>query len=233
LDVSGSAIVSATAVDLVGGSRTSGSATINPSPTTVTSVTNPYASLASPSFSTICDYTNYKLNGGAATLNPGTYCGGIATSNGAITMNPGTYILYGGGLASSGSGSFTGSGVFIYATCKPSPCSGSQSGDMNLSGSSASTLSAATSGTYAGVIYFQDPTAKNNGSSSVSGGSSTCFTGVIYVPESKITYSGGSSGGGCNTSLVANTIDFSGSANLGSNTTSGSGPSAPTAFLIE
>jgi hypothetical protein len=72
LDVSGSASISGTAVDLVGGSHTSGSASINPTPTTVTSVSNPYSSLATPSFSTTCDYTNYQVIGGSATINPGT-----------------------------------------------------------------------------------------------------------------------------------------------------------------
>jgi hypothetical protein len=91
-----------------------------------------------------------------------------------------------------------------------------------------------TSGVYSGIIYFQDPTARMNGANAtVSGGSSSCFTGVIYVPKSYLTYSGGSSGGSCDTSLVADTITFSGGANLGSGTTSSGSPSAPTAVLLE
>jgi hypothetical protein len=233
ISVTGGGALTASSVEVVGG--VSGTANINPAPTTVASVSNPYANLAIPTFSTTCTYTNYTLNGGSATISPGTYCGGIKNSNGSLTLNPGTYILYGSnGLQGSGSATFSGAGVFFYSTCNPSPCNGNSDGELNFSGQTNGTFSAPTSGAYTGIIYFQDPTAKLNGAqATISGGSSSCFTGVIYVPRSYLTYSGGSSAGSCDTSLVADTVTFSGSANIGSSAIAGSGPSAPTAMLIE
>ncbi len=60
-----------------------------------------------------CDYTNKIITGGVATLNPGTYCGGLTIQNTAnVTMNPGLYIIQGGKLSITGS-SLTGTGISI------------------------------------------------------------------------------------------------------------------------
>jgi len=240
LDVSGSASLTADSIRIVGDYNGHGcGACINPTPTTVASVTDPYSSVAAPSFSTSCDgaHTNYKLSNGGATLNPGTYCGGITNSGGALTFNAGTYILYGGGFTQSGgSSSSTGSGVAFYNTCSPSPCNGGQNNykPFTISGGGTSSISAPTSGSLAGILFFQDRTVKTGPQDTVSGGSSTCFTGVLYFSQTQLTYSGGSSGGSCNTQLVADTINFSGSSNLGSTSGgSGQGPSAPSAAIIE
>ena len=240
LDVSGSASLTASSIRIVGGYNGHGcGACISPSPTTVASVSDPYSSVAAPTFSTSCDaqHTNYKLSSGSATLNPGTYCGGITNSGGALTFNAGTYILYGGGFTqSSGGASSTGTGVAFYNTCSPSPCNNGQSNykPFTISGGGSSTMSAPTSGSLAGILFFQDRTVKTGSHDSVSGGSSTCFTGVLYFSQTQLNYSGGSSGGSCNTQIVADTINFSSSSNLGSTSTSGSqGPSAPSAAIIE
>jgi len=240
LDVSGGASLTADSIRLVGDYNGHGcGACINPTPTTVASVSDPYSSVAAPSFSTSCDgaHTNYKLSSGSATLNPGTYCGGITNSGGALTFNAGTYILYGGGFTqSSSSSSSTGTGVVFYNTCSPSPCNGGQNNykPFTISGGGTSSMSAPTSGSLAGILVFQDRTVNTGSQDTVSGGSSTCFTGVLYFSQTQLTYSGGSSGGSCNTQLVADTINFSGNSNLGSTSGSGGqGPSAPSAAIIE
>jgi hypothetical protein len=240
LDISGSASFTASSIRIVGSANDHGcSGCINPSPTTVPSVSDPYSSVAAPTFSRTCDaaHTNYKLSSGSDTLNPGTYCGGITNSGGTLTFNTGTYILYGGGFTQSSSGaSSTGSGVSFYNTCSPSPCNNGKSGykPFTISGGGSSTMSAPTSGSLSGILFFQDRTVNTGAKDTVSGGSSTCFTGVLYFSQTQLDYSGGSSGGSCNTQLVADTIDFSGSSNLGSTSASSSqGPSAPSAAIIE
>jgi Tfp pilus assembly protein PilX len=227
LDVSGAASLTASSIDIVGGYK----GNVSPTPTQVSSVTNPYASLPAPTPTTPCT-ADPKFSGGTHTLSPGTYCG-ITMSNSNVTFNPGTYILYGGGFTQS-NGTTTGAGVTFYNTCSPSPCSGGNNyKPVTISGSGSSTLSAPTSGSLTGIIFFEDPTAKALSNDSVSGNSSTCFTGVLYFPQGKLTYSGGSSGGSCNTQLVADEIVFSGSASLGSTSNNGAGPSSPIAALIE
>jgi hypothetical protein len=240
LDVSGSATLTASSIRIVGGSNGHGcSACISPSPTTVASVSDPFSGLATPTFSTSCDaqHTNYRLSSGSATLNPGTYCGGITNSGGSLTFNAGTYILYGGGFTqSSSSASSTGTGVAFYNTCSPSPCSNGHGNYLpfTISGGGSSTMAAPTSGPLSGILFFQDPTVNTPSQDTVSGGSSTCFTGALYFSQTQLTYSGGSSAGTCDTQIVANTINFSGSSNLGSTSAASShGPSAPSAALIE
>ncbi len=241
INVSGGATLTASSVDVVGGAKTSGGSTITPAVTTVPSVANPYSGVAAPTgFSTTCDalHTNYTVPSGGATISQGTYCGGINNAGRNLTMNAGTYILLGGGFTSSGSSAVTtGSGVFLYNTCTSGLCAGTTTGyqPFVLSGGGSMTLTAATSGAYAGILLLQDPKIKSGGSGqeTISGGSTTCFTGVIDVPASDLVYSGGSSAGGCDTALVANTMTFSGGSSLGSSSGSGSGPSAPTAVLIE
>lgn len=239
LDVSGGATLKADSIRIAGGSNDHGcSGCISPSPTTGATVSDPYASVAAASFSTSCDalHTNYKLSGGSATLNPGTYCGGITNSGGAITFTAGTYVLYGGGFTqSSGGASSTGSGVTFYNTCSPSPCNNGSSNykPFTISGGGSSTMSAPTSGSLSGILFFQDRTVKTSAQDSISGGSSTCFAGALYFPKSQLSYSGGSSGGSCNTQLVADIVNFSGSASLGSTSASSQGPSAPSVAIIE
>ena len=64
---------------------------------------------------------------------------------------PGLYIIQGGGVIVEGSASITGSGVIFYNTSNPTT---GAFGSFLLT--SSSTLSAPTSGTYAGVLLFQN-----------------------------------------------------------------------------
>ncbi len=140
------------------------------------------------------------------------YCGGITVSGNGVsaTFKSGTYILLGGGLQIKGGANGTGSGVMFYntynATYSYSPI---------VVSASSSTLSAPTSGTYEGVLFFQDrniPT-KDTGPSgpqnTVSGTSTTSFTGALYFPNTPLVFSGGSSDTDC-TELIADTLTISG-----------------------
>jgi len=176
---------------------------------------NLYASIPTPTINTpvTCDQTNYKLNGGSATINPGIYCGGITNNSGTLNFNPGLYILYGGGLTSSGgSASLIGSGVTFYNT---------QGGSYNyspivISGGGNATLSAMTSGAQAGILFFEDPSCSWGGCGSsgkqntISGGSSTLLSGGLYFKNDPLVFSGGSGVTTQTVTIVADTINFSG-----------------------
>ena len=199
------------------------------SPTPITNaspVSDPFASLPAPTFSNTCACTNYTVsnnqaacngntinaNGASATLKPGVYCGGITVSGNGVsaTFSSGTYILLGGGLQIKGGANGTGSGVMFYntynATYSYSPI---------VVSASSSTLSAPTSGTYEGILFFQDrniPTNDKGASgpqNTVSGTSTTSFTGALYFPSTPLVFSGGSSDTDC-TELIADTLTISG-----------------------
>lgn len=228
LQVGGNGTLQASAIQVNGGYQ---GTSISPDPITGKTLTNPYAYLPVPTFSsTPCASPVNNV------YSQGTYCGGISlTGTTSATFNSGTYILLGGGLTVHGGASMTGSGVMFYNTCSPSPCNNSNAGTITINGGGNLNLSAPTSGVYTGILFFQDPTAGASTSVNFLGNNSTCLTGALYFPSSNVTFSGDSSASGCATGLVADTITMTGNSNsyfTGGGSVSGS-PAAPTALLIE
>src|SRR5207248_2149067 len=109
------------------------------------------------------------------TLNPGTYPGGIALSDDAH-FNAGVYILKGGGLKIVSGLTVTGTDVTFYNTDSNGDGTGTYS-DITINKASV-TLSAPTSGSNAGMLFFQ---ARNNTNEiKVSGNAPVILTGIIY-----------------------------------------------------
>ena len=214
LTISGSASITATKVSVVG--NCTGCAQSSPVPTTgAAAVSNPFASLPAPSFSsTNCGKTNYTVSGTSDTIDPtdGPFCGGINVSGGkTLTMNPGTYILNGGGFTNSGT--VTGTHVTIYMTG-----GGSQTAaPLNLSGGSTTTLSAPSGGAYQGVLFFQDPNAGYAQANSISGSAVLNVSGSFYFPTTSLNLS--SSVALSTIGLVVWDLNLSGSASISQDTT--------------
>jgi hypothetical protein len=172
----------------------SGSASLNgpasPSPTFDSTIeSDPLGYVAAPAFSS-CTYNNKSLSSTTATLNPGTYCGGITIHGSTVTFNPGLYIVTGGMNWNSNS-SIHGTGVTFYLTSG----GGSGYGDFNISNSTV-TLSAPTSTSSGGltsIVVFGDRGWSNLADQHVTIGSSTVTTnGIWYVLNTGIGCDGGS-----------------------------------------
>jgi hypothetical protein len=210
LTESGSASIKAASIDVVGGVSTSGTATLSPAPTTgVAVVPDPLASLAAPSTTGLTNYGAVNYSSGTHTLNPGTYtsiaASGTATS---VTLNPGIYILEGGGLSISGTAVVSGNGVMLYNTSSKYPGSGGSYGSIALSGGTLN-LTAATTGSYAGVVIFQDRS--NTKSLKLSGSALVEGTGnIVYVPDALVSLSNSANLQGA---LVVGTLSMSGNSN--------------------
>jgi hypothetical protein len=231
LNASGGAHVTATGISIVGGYQQSGGAILSPTPTThATPESDPLSYLTPPSVGA-CSQNNWSASGGAVkAIAPGVYCGGINISGGAtVTMASGTYILLGGGLNVSGASKLTGSGVTFYNTAG----SGHPYGGVNLSGGTTLQLSAPTTGSLAGILFFQDPSISSPSPSTLSGGTSTQFDGALYFPTSALSYSGGAASD--YTIIVSKTISFSGGTTLNSDYSSlpGGSPVKGSAVLSE
>ncbi|MBV8358098.1 MAG: hypothetical protein JO189_09215, partial [Deltaproteobacteria bacterium] len=136
------------------------------------------------------------------TLSPGLYYGGInITGNATVSFNPGTYVIAGGGLSVTGNSNLSGQGVTFYLTTG----SGGY-GPVNLTGNATVNLSAPTSGSLEGILFFQDRSIPNGSAASmVVGNSSSTFDGTLYFPTTGLTYLGNSSVSGY-TIIVANTL---------------------------
>ncbi len=145
------------------------------------------------------------------TLSPGVYEGGIQISGAAnVTFNSGTYILAGGGLSVTGAATVNGTGVMFYDTSGGSKFPYAA---ITMNGASGSTLSAPTSGTYKGILFFADRSVASGTAGYVSTGASTVTTnGVWYFPTTTVDFNGASGGSGY-TSIIAYQIDFVGASN--------------------
>lgn len=211
----GTALLSATEYDVVGGVDVH--IPLNPTPNLDAPplTRDPLAHLPAPAVPAGCDYTNYTVQGwNTPTLSPGVYCGGISVQNGTAIFDPGVYILKGGGLTTQNSNSqATGAGVMFYNTFDATH----PYGGINLSANSTVSFSAPTTGTYAGILFFQDRSVTGHPSESFGGGSSGKIEGTIYAPLSNITFYGNAALNSSYTIIVANQISMVGTTNLQNN----------------
>lgn len=163
---------------------------------------DPFAGLPTPAASNPCQNDN------KATLSPGTYCSGM-TLKGNVTLSPGVYVVQ-GNFKINANAVVTGSGVTIFM-------SGSSTVSMN--GNASVQLSAPTSGTYSGVLFYGDRTG-NSASSTFNGTADSLLTGAIYFPKQQVSYLGNFSGNSGCTQVVASTIQWSGNSTISQDCTS-------------
>jgi Flp pilus assembly protein TadG len=133
---------------------------------------------------------------GPKTLTPGKYCGISFSANYSqtVTFTPGNYYIT-NGLSIQNAGNVTGNGVFFYVA----------SGAISFSNSQRIRLTAATTGNYAGILFFQ-PTS-NNSAATINGSNGSQMQGALYFPNATLTLSGA----GRNSAymlLVAKTLDI-------------------------
>jgi Flp pilus assembly protein TadG len=133
----------------------------------------------------------------SATLQPGTYCGGItaSSSNVTITFSSGTYVLEGGGMNITGGATANGTGVTFYNTVNAGDNPAYDA--ISITGGSNTSLSAATSGPLEGILFFQDRNLPAKYvykvKDTISGDSNTNFVGALYFPlTQQLNYTGGS-----------------------------------------
>jgi len=208
LSASGNAQVTAAAIDVNGGVKKSGNASLSPTPVTgATVIADPLASLASPSTMGMTNYGSFSLSGNSSqTIQPGIYSQISVSGSAKLTMSSGIYIIEGGGFSVSGSAGVTGSGVMIFnAGSKYSTGTGGTYGSIALGGTGTYNLSPATNGIYAGIVLFQP--VDNTKSITVTANGSG-ITGVIYAPSAQLSESG--NGALDASSLIVDTLTISG-----------------------
>ncbi len=195
----GSASVTTPCISSVGGSDVSATLTL----TSCTSVTthappsnDPYSSVPAPPIPATCSTIP---NGGPAS--PGKYCNGLSLS-GTLSFNPGVYVISGGTLKINANANISGSGVMFYLT---------NGATLSFNGNANMNLSAATSGTYKGLLFYGDRT-QANATNTVNGNASSQMTGAIYFPSQQIRFLGNFSGNNGCLQVVADTIYYTGSA---------------------
>lgn len=149
---------------------------------------DPFASLADPNTT-----MPSPCNGGAKTvppnqtdvLSPGCYSS--INVRGTLMMNPGTYYINGGDFETSAQSVIIANGVTIIMTG-----TGTAIGQVKMNGGADIEMSAPTSGTYKGVLFYKDRDSPSSKNDIFNGGANGSFLGAIYMPSQKVTLNGNS-----------------------------------------
>ena len=96
-------------------------------------------------------------------------------------MDAGTYVFT-GNLDFTGGGTLNGTGVTLYFAAPNGQLGGPGNGNTTLN------LTAPTSGTYNGILIYQDPNDTNL--AELNGTPIANFTGVVYMPNAELELSG-------------------------------------------
>jgi Flp pilus assembly protein TadG len=189
----GSATISASPVSAVGDINSS----TNFVPGTIFTPNNvaqrdPYASLANP-VPTGTTYNNYRVNPNQTrNMSPGIYRGDLIIQ-GRANLSPGVYFIDGGQLTVNSGAEMNGTGVTIVLT-NSAYGSGSTSAlaaTTKINGGSTLNITAPDTGTYKGVLLYQDrrtPVMSDN--VIINGNSTSLLRGAIYVPRNEIQMNG-------------------------------------------
>jgi hypothetical protein len=172
--------------------------------------------------------THYGSGGSSYSVGPGstystTQTGGVVcynsltvgTNGDHVNLNAGVYVINGGTLhfmsGANNASNTGGNGVVFYLV-----------GNANLvidNGANVN-LTAPASGTYAGIVVYQDSADTQN--ISIQGGANTSFNGAIFAPSSNVTLGNGS-GTAISADMVAKTLTMNGGGTLSSTATSNFG----------
>ena len=157
-----------------GGAKADSSSSYAPTPQTdCPAIADPLAGLPAPAVGA-CTFTNYKVTSGSQSLTPGVYCGGIEVgSSAAVNLLPGTYVLKDGGLTVKSNGSLSGNDVTLYF-------SGSGS-TIDVKADSTISLTAPSTGTYAGILMFEDRNAPLHQTHRFESRNAPNLLGTIYL----------------------------------------------------
>ncbi len=189
VQIGGGGQLTATFHRVTGTVNASDAGRMSPAPTTgVAATADPFASLPGPSTSGVPVFTGQTITNATVTLGPGVYTGLVTVgNNGVARLGAGNYIFR-AGLTTTGSGSLvlagTG-GVLLYNANANYPSAGGSCGNLSLAGTGTMTLAASRTGSYAGMLVFQDRSCTNGAALTVRTG--TSLSGTLYVPAATLT----------------------------------------------
>jgi hypothetical protein len=177
--------------------------------------TDPFASLPVPDISGMDCTQQIKIqpNDALTTKQPGCYKD--IDVKGRVNLAPGTYYVNGvtGSFSAGSQAVISGTGVTIILTSK-TPTISSTIAPLSINGGAQLNLTAPKTGTYGGVLMYQDPRATVGNNIQINGNSLTSYEGGFYFPKAYMTFNGTT---GMNTQclqLVARRLSFSGNSSV-------------------
>jgi len=126
-----------------------------------------------------CKETNLKVSK-TTTLDPGTYCGGLAIGASAdVILSPGVYVMQEGPFSISGKAKVRGEYVGFYLTGKKST--------FSMGPNTTIDLSAPKDGSMAGILFFEDRNADLSQKHTIRSNAARSLVGTFYLPRGSLT----------------------------------------------
>jgi hypothetical protein len=122
-----------------------------------------------------CDFDGLQIDE-SQSIAPGHYCGGLKiTGEAEVIAEPGTYIISEGPLEVSNSASFKGEDVAFYFADDNATFEFKNEAEVELSGP--------TEGPLAGLLFYENPSAKTGRDFKITSDSVRKLIGTIYLPR--------------------------------------------------
>ena len=239
---SGSSMVTASPVAAVGGVPSSthyasGTVRLPYSPEQA----DPFANLPTPVVPLTCpnqrlqvqpNQTRVINSSSAGYISPGVYCWSGLDIKGTVTLPPDSTIYVNGDTIDFGAqANVTGQRITFILTSSTAASNPSSIAQLSINAGATLNLTAPDSGTYRGVLMYQDARAAY-GTSHINGNSSTFMRGGFYFPNRQLTFNGTAGMSTECIQLVARRLAFTGNANITNSCPSGSGSQAFDATFV-
>ena len=190
ISITGTGQLTATFHRVTGGVTAPVAGRMSPAPVTgVAAAADPFLSLAGPSTTGVPVYAGQSITSTVA-LSPGVYTGLVTVGNGGIAQLAAGNYIFRAGFTTTGTGSVVlagAGGVLLYNANANYPAVGGACGSLSLAGTGAMTLSARRTGSYAGMLVFQDRSCAGGAALTVR--TNTTLSGTLYVPAATLTIS--------------------------------------------
>ncbi len=147
----------------------------------------------------------------SSTFSSGTYRN--IDVSGTATFNPGVYYVT-GSVNFGSQANVTANGVVFILTATNIASNTSNVATVGMQGGARLNMAAPSTGTYAGILFYQDRRATNTATNIINGNSSSLLQGALYFPRQELQMNGTS---GMNTrclQIVARRVDWRGNTNI-------------------
>lgn len=190
---------------------------------------DPYATVEPPTF-TACQGsgTRIQVNPNDAlvdrSLETGVQCISDLSVNGPLKLGAATYVIDGGNFSAGASADIRCTGCTIILTNSDSSPTATIGG-VDINGSARLNMSAPSSGTFDGILFYQDRRAPKSTTTvhKINGNSSSTFGGAFYFPNQQLQINGNSGLTMNCAQFVSYVVEFSGNGSINNTCTAGYG----------
>ena len=157
------------------------------------------------------------------TADTGVQCVSDISVNGTLNLGSATYVIDGGNFSAGAQANVTCTGCTIILTNSNGGTPTIGTADIN--GGAKLVMSAPTSGTYDGILFYQDRRATTSTTivNKINGNSSSLMSGAIYFPNQQLQINGTAGLNFSCAQFVSYVIEFAGNGSINNTCTAGYG----------